>query len=213
MDGLRLIKLLDVVPVISARTAIGVFPRSIIVQCQSLENIDSVLFNGILAPEFVVYSETELIAQVPSSIEDAVITDVVVLSATPTMTHRSLIDLTIGDRVGRINGNQRLLQTFIRILLRTTGSNIFHKQLGGSLYARVGANIDPRMAADIAISIDNTKKQIIAAQTPVASIPKSERLLAAEIAGITPDAGNTTVYVTVVLTSHTQQRSGATFAG
>jgi hypothetical protein len=215
MDGLRLIKLLDVVPVISARPAVGVFPRSVILQCQELNNVDSVLFNGMLSPSWVPYGSDNnmLIAEVPEPLTDAVITEVLVLSASATMTHRSMIEFTVGTRVNKINGTQRLLQTFIRMLLRTAGSNIFHKQLGGSIYTRVGSNIDSRLAADIAVAITNTKQQIIAVQTPVASIPKSERLLSAEIAGLTPDEANTTVYVTVVVTSHTQQRSAATFAG
>lgn len=210
MYGIRIIRLLDVLPVTAARNAVGVSPRSLIISCAKLYAVDQVLFNGLLSPAFAVYSANELIAQVPEVLEDAIITDVAVLSSVPTMTERSLIEFGVGARVTKISGTQRLLQNFVRLLLRTTGSNVFHKTLGGSLQGSVGSNMGQRVAADVAVAISNVKRQIIAAQTPLSSLPPSERLLSAEIAGLSEDEANTSVYCTVVLTSHDRQRSAAT---
>lgn len=210
MDGIQLIKLLDVLQVDGFDNAVGVTPRSLVVQGQSFKNVDTVLINGTASPSFVVYSEVELIAQVPEDLEDAIITEVVVLSAVPTYTARSVIELTVGTRVKRASGAQRLLQTFIRLLLRTTGSNIFHKTSGGSMSKRIGANITERLAADISVSVATTKQYIIAQQTPEAQIPPSERLMSAEIAGIEADTPNSSIYVTIILTTQSGQRSGAT---
>jgi hypothetical protein len=211
MRGLQLVRLLDVLPITSAQNAVGVEPRSVIIQAPALNNVESVLINGMQSPSFVVYSPTELIAQVPEPIEDAVLTDFAVLSATPTLTNRSIIEFTLGTRVRAVQGPQRLIQNFVRLLLRTTGTNIFHKTLGGSLFTSVGETISKRVAADIAIAVSRTKQQIIAAQTPYSAIPAEERLLSAEVAGVTPDIANAAVYVTVILTTHSRDRSAATF--
>lgn len=190
--------------------AVGVRPRSIVVRCEKLSAVDQVLFNGILSPSFAVYSDFELIAEVPEPLDGAVITDVAVLSSVPTMTERSLVELGIGARVARQAGIQRLVQTFVRLLLRTTGSNIFHKTLGGSLRSSIGGNISPRVKADIAVAIGNVRQQIIAAQTPYPAIPPSERLLSAEISAITEDPASASVFCTIILTAHDRQRSAAT---
>lgn len=210
MLGIQLIRLLDVLPITSFTNAPGVSPRSLIVKGENFQNVDTVLINGMVAPEFVVYKTTELIAQVPADFEDAVITDVAVLSANPSYTGKSLIELTLGTRVREISGKQRLLQNFVRLLLRTPGTNIFHKTSGGGLPKRIGAALDDRIAADVAIAINNTKQYIIAAQTQERNIPQDERLLSAEIQGLTVDPTNASVYVTVVLTTHAGARSAAT---
>lgn len=210
MDGIQLIKLLDVLQVYSFDNAPGVSPRSLIVKGPAFKNVDSVLINGTAASSFVVYKSTELIAEVPRDLEDSIITEVTVLSAIPTYTARSVLELTVGTKVRRVTGQQRLVQTFIRHLLRTTGSNIFHKTSGGSLVRRIGSNIDNRVAADIAVSINTTKQYIISQQTPEPSIPPSERLMSAEIASLEADPQNTTIYVTLILTTQSGQRSAAT---
>lgn len=210
MDGLQLIKLLDVLQVSSFANAPGVSPRSLIVQGSDFKNVDTVLINGTTSPMFVAYSTTELIAEVPEDIVGDAITEVTVLSGTPSYTSRSVIELTIGTKVRRITGTQRLVQTFIRMLLRRTGSNIFHRTSGGSMVQRIGNNIDARVAADIAVSINATKQFIIAQQTPESAIPPSERLMSAEIAGLSADPNNTSIYVTIILTTQSGQRSGAT---
>lgn len=211
VNGIRLIRLLDVLPVTAARNAEGVFPRSLIITCDSLHAVDQVLFNGMLSPSFAVYSEHQLIAEVPEVLDGAIITDVAVLSSVPTMTERSLIEFGIGARVARQTGVQRLVQTFVRLLLRTAGSNIFHKTLGGSLSASIGvSNVSSRAAADVAMAIGTVRQQIIAAQTPYSLIPPSERLLSAEVASLTEDPASSSLFCTLVLTAHDRQRSAAT---
>lgn len=210
MLGIQLIRLLDVLPTTSMRNAPGVSPRSIIVTGQNFANIDTVLINGMTSPMFVVMSTTELIAEVPRDSADAVITDVAVLSNVPSLTGRSLIELTVGSKIRKISGVQRLVQNFVRLLLRSPGSNIFSKASGGGLPQRIGGVLDNRIAADIAIAIANTRQFIVAAQTPERNIPTDERLLSAEIANLTVDPTNASIYITLVLTSHAGARSAAT---
>lgn len=202
MEGIQLIRLADVLSVVSFRNALGVSPRSIIVKGKDFTSVETVLFNGYTSPEFVVYSDTELVAEVPEDITDAIITDVMVLSSGLTLTDRSLVELTFGQRPRKVTGILRLMQTFIRLLLRRKGSNIFHPRSGGGIQTRIGGVITRQAAADIAVAISTTKQYLINIQTAERSIPPSERLLSAEIKTLNVDARNTTIMVTILLTSH-----------
>lgn len=212
MFGIQLIRLLDVLRVNTVRNAIGVVPRSLIITGDDFSSVEKVLINGDASPDFVVYSRTELAAQVPDQLADAFITNVSVLSSGLTFTEKSLVEFTFGTRPKKVRGILRLMQTFLRILLRTPGSNVFHRRSGGGLALRVGDNITSRTAADVAIAINTTRQYIIGVQTSERSIPPSERLLSAEIMGLSADRQNTQVAVTVVLTSHAGARSAATIS-
>ena len=210
MNGISLVQLLDVLKVNTVRYAPGVTPRSIIVQGQDFRNVERVLINGTPAPEFIVYSNTELVAQVPELYRNTVISDVSVLSSQLTLTERSLVTFTFGTRPKKVFGVLRLMQTFLRILLRTPGSNAFHRRSGGGLLSRVGTNISSSAAADIAVSVNTTKTYLIGIQTAERNIPPNERLLNAEISSVNVDERNTAISVTITLTNHSGQRTAAT---
>ncbi len=210
MDGLRIIRFLDVLPVSSVQNAPGITPRCLLITCDEMRVVDQVLLNGVESPRFVILGPKHLVAEVPEPLRDATITDVYVLSGSPTYTKRSLIQLGIGARIARQTGTPRLLQNFVRLLLRTTGSNVFHKTLGGGLYGSIGKVVTPRIAADVAIAVSSVKAQIIASQATQLRLLPSERLLSAEVGGVTEDADSGTVYVTVIVTAQDRQRSAAT---
>jgi hypothetical protein len=210
MDGIQVVRLLDVLRVNEIRNATGVSPRSIIVKGQDFENVESVLINGMEAPEFVVYSTTELIAEVPEAISDSIITEVMVLSSALTLTERSVVEFTFGTRPRKVHGMLRLMQSFLRLLLRSPGSNLFHPRSGGGLLRRIGDVASRQTAADVAIAINSTKQYLINVQTAERNIPPSERLLSAEIKALNVDPQATAVYITVVLTNHSGQTGAAT---
>jgi hypothetical protein len=211
MDGIRLIRLLDVLSVTSMRNAPGLKPRHLIVTVnEPLDSIDQVLVNSVSSPSFVVYAEHELLVEVPSFLQRDTITEVVVLSTSPTPTKRAVIQMGTGVRMGRIRGSERLLQNFVRLLLRTTGTNVFHPYTGGSLARSVGKTADRTVASEVAIAVSTVRRQIIAAQSITPAIPPDERLLSAEVSGLSYDAEAATVYVTILLTTQDQQQRGAT---
>lgn len=209
MKGIQVIRLLDALPVNNVQIAAGVTPLSVIIQGEDFRNVESVLLNGFEAPEFVVMSRTRIIAQVPDAIRLAALTDIVVLSFNLTLTERSLVEFTVGRKIRSIQGIPRLMQVFLRQLLRTPGSNVFHPQSGGGLMRQVGGNITERSAADIQIAIDRTRRYITSVQAATPRMPPEERLLSAEIAGLFVNPADTSINVTIVLTSHTGQRAGA----
>lgn len=210
MHTTQLIRLLDVAPLNSVSNAQGVSPRSLRITGKDFRSVEQVLINGIASPEFVVMSSTDILAQVPEAYEDSPINEVVVLSSSLTLTERSLVEFTFGTRPKKVEGVTRMMQNFLRILLRSPGSNIFHKNSGGGLLRRVGRNLTSRAAADVHIAVNLTKEYIVRSQSATREIPNNERLLEAEITALTPDAEATALYVTIVLTNHAGQRAGAT---
>jgi hypothetical protein len=210
MSGIQLIRLLDEVRVNSIRNALGVSPRSIIVKGEDFRSVEQVIIDGFVAPSFVAYSTTELVAEVPEPLREAVLNSVSVLSSALTMTERSLVEFTLGTRIKKVSGSLRLMQTFLRILLRSPGSNRFHPRSGGGLLKLVGGNIGNQTAADIAVAIQTARQYLINVQTSDRTLAPSERLLSAEIQSLNVDPGSTSSYVTIVLTSHAGTRGAAT---
>lgn len=212
MDSIQVIRLLDELKVNSIRNAPGVVPRSIVVKGEDFRNVEQVIIDGFVAPEFVAYSTTELVAEVPSPLQQSVITKVSVLSSTLTLTERSLVEFTFGTRPKAVRGTLRLMQNFLRILLRTPGSNKFHPRSGGGLLRVINGLATKQTAADIAVAVQTAKQYMINVQTAERNIPPSERLLSAEIQSLNVDPQSTSAFVTIVLTSHSGARSAATLA-
>lgn len=210
MQDIQLIRLLDVLDVNRIRNAPGVVPRSIIVDGRDFRHVESVIVDGMLSPSFVVMSTTQLVAEVPEAIRDSVLRSVLVLSTGVTLTERSIVEFTLGVRPRSLSGVQKLMQNFLRQLLRTPGSNIFHPRSGGGLGRRVGGLINNQTAADVAIAVTRARQYIINVQSAERAIPPSERLLSAEIAGLEADPKTTSIHVTIMLTSHAGQNAAAT---
>lgn len=211
MQDIQVIRILDALQVNRVEEAPGVEPRSVIVTGQDFSSVEQVLLNGFPSPEFVQYSESRIVAQVPEIIEEATITEVMVLSSRFTLTPQSLVEFTLGERIRAVTGTQKLMQNFIRILLRSPGTNLFHPRSGGGLTDSVGNNLDSkdRVSADIAVSVSRTRQYIVGTQTPNRSIPDSERLLSADITGLDVDPVNSAVYLTVLLRSHSGSSAAA----
>ncbi len=210
MNSIQLIRFLDVADLTTVSEERGVSPRSLRIIGEDFRSVESVLMNSLASPEFITVDKRTIIAEVPEVLRTSTITEVTVLSQNLTLTERSLVELTFGTRPSRVRGIRRLVQNFLRILLRPRGSNLFHKRSGGGLLRRVGNNITKQSAADVQVAVDLTKQYIISVQTPVREIPPTERLLNAEITSITPDPANTSLFVTILLTTHSGDRAGAT---
>jgi hypothetical protein len=206
----QLIQLLDVIPTTLVRNVPGLVPRTLEVFGSDFRDVTAVTLNGFTSPSFVVLSANRLLAEVPDEVKSASITEVLVMSASLTLTAQSLVDFTVGPAPRKVRGPQRLMQEFLRILLRTPGSNRFHPQSGGGLAKRVGKNMTQHAAADATVAVAATERYIVSQQTPIRSIPANERLLAAEIIGIQASQELGELNVTIKLLNHTGQSAAAT---
>lgn len=210
MKSPQIVRILDVAEITKIENAQGVSPRALLVHGKDFRHTEQVLVHGIYAPEFVIVDQYTLLVQVPTALVDATIYDVSVFSSNFSLTERSLLNFGVGARLKSATGILRLVQTFSRLLLRTPGSNIFKKTLGGGILGIIGKNITETTAADISVGVRKVAADIIARQSPVREIPPSERLLSAEVVGFYSDEANTTVYATIVLTTHSNDQAAFT---
>lgn len=214
-EDIRVIRLLDVLPIIRIEEAVGVSPRSVILTGEDFESVEEVLLNGFPSPEFVVYHPQKVLAQVPGEVVATAITDVFILSAKLTLTERSIVEFTFGTRPEKVTGILKLMQTFIRRLIRSPNTNVFHRNSGGGLFHKIGSTVGAgpnrsRAAADATIAVNRTQEQVIAVQTPIRSIPPTERLLSATITGLDVDVQNGALSMSIDLISHSGLRGRAT---
>lgn len=212
MIGIQLIRILDVAELNAIENVRGVSPRTVLIRGKDFRAVEQVVMHGYDSPSVVVVSSTELLAEVPAPLAQTTITDVTVLSSNFTLTDRSLLVLGIGKRVKKVSGILRLLQTYVRLLIRTPGSDIFNKTLGGGGLRSIGKSMTNLVVSDVAVAIRKTTADITAVQSRTPQIPPSERLLSAEITSFYADPGTATISVTISLTNHAGQNAQTTIA-
>lgn len=214
MIDIQVVRLSEVLPVTGIAAVPGVSPRSVRITGRGFRNIESVYLNDSPAPEFVIMSESEILAQVPVDQRREAIRSAYVLSTSLSYTERSLIEWTVGTRPQTVSGTLLLVQTFARILLRTPGTNAFRRTLGGGLQQSIGrlisANARDKVGAELAVAVARTKQQIIAAQTPNRRLAPEERLLSAQVIGLSVQPRQGSIYMTVGVDSHAGTSAAAT---
>lgn len=161
-------------------------PRALDIIGEDFRAVDEVLINEIPSPDFLVLSQRRLIAQLPDTLQRAPnIVAVAVISRTLTLTPRSLIKFRISDQPGRVNGILRLMQKFLKVLFTLPGSDIFAKRSGGGGLRRIGTTFGSDegggIISDFIISVDTTARQITSTQGRDPMIPRSERLMSANV--------------------------------
>lgn len=166
-------------------TGVRGIPLALVIEGTDFTAVDEVQINSITSPDVIVANRQRLIAQVPDSLTNATLTTVVVLSRRLTITPRSFLRFRISHSAGRVGGILRLIQLFLKILFTTPGSDIFSPRLGGGVLRNLGATFGANEAGDVvsnlAISIQQTSRQIVAVQSRDQRIPREERLLSARL--------------------------------
>lgn len=167
--------------------------------------VDEVLLNDLRSPSVHVLSKNKLHAELPTSVTADTLGTVMVVSYGLVFTDRSVISFKAGITNRKVSGINRLLQLFLKILLTTPGTDIFHKTLGGGALQNLGATFTKSSTNNIVggflIAVDNTVKQITAIQARNPRLPRDERLLSATVSGARFDARQTALVVSVLLKS------------
>jgi hypothetical protein len=176
-------------------------------------DVAAVRVNEVDSPEFIVLSPGRLLARVPSSKLDAPITSVVVLSSRPDLTPRAGIffDINVGGRVAE--GQVRLVQNFLKLLLTTPGSDIFLPGSGGGLLSFVGSVTDPSGASlrsSATQGVDRAKTQLLGFQAGDASLSDDERIRSASVLAVDFDVATATLSLRVRLQSLSGEITDAT---
>lgn len=216
MIDFQVVRLQDVLPVTKIARLAGVSPRSVEISGTGFVNVESVYLNNSISPSIIVMSETRILAQVPDDQVNATISSAYVLSTRLSYTQRSMIDLTLGKRPQTVSGILMLTQNFVRMLIRTPGTNKFNN-LGGGLFKNIGRTLGvtskDRVGADVAVAIARTRQAFIAAQTPDRRIPPEERLLTADPIGLSVVPEQGAIYVAISIKSQAGSSAAATIVG
>ena len=194
-----------VVPLNSVRNLPGMSPRALDVVGQDFRSVDEVLINDLPSPDVVIVSKTRLLAQVPVQLVNATLTSVTVVSRQLTLSSRSLIKFRIGTTPSKVSGILRLVQVFLKILLTTTGTDIFAPRIGGNALRDIGLTFGKdqggNVVSDFIVAVATTARQITAIQARDPSIPRDERLLAAKVLSANFNRAEAALVVSVELTS------------
>jgi hypothetical protein len=183
----------------------GSKPAAIKVYGDDFSSIDEVYVNDELAPSYTIVSLTEMTIVLPSTISAEEVNSVAVLSRRLMITPKSLIRFRVPKTPSKVVGILRLCQLFLKILFTTQGKDIFNPRLGGGALRNVGRNISREQTgsilSDFVVSVNNTQRQIIAAQGRQPQLPADERLLTARVLSANFNAQDAALYVSVELIS------------
>jgi hypothetical protein len=168
-------------------------------------SVDEVLFNEIPSPNVFVVSPTTLMAQIPPIMIGVPSLEIVVVSYKAVFTERNIIAFRIGRTNRKVSGLGRLVQLFLKVLLTTPGTDIFHSSSGGGAMVNLGKNFSRTEAGniigDFVVSVDNATRQIVASQARIPRLSPAERLLSAKVTASQFDAEQTALIVTVQLST------------
>lgn len=199
---LQFVLLQDALELTGVQEVPGIEPRSLRIVGVDFQHAVEVRINDSKSPSFVVASNREIIAQVPSDSETSTILSVSVLSAAFTATFRSKISFHIGDDPKSVGGLHFLMQAFLRILLTTPGTDSFAKMVGGNALASVGSTYginSGSIVSEFSVAVSRTASQLRTMQSRQGGLSEDERLLSANVVNIRFDPATTTLVARVEL--------------
>ena len=184
MLDIKIIAIKDILPVNRVGFVPDFSPLSLKIDGSGFLEANEVHINDIPSPEFMVLSGGTLIAQVPDSQVRSKIRSVTVFSTVPTPTRSSILRFEVGRTVSSLQGLEKLVQLFTKLLLQTPGSDLFNPEDGGGVLSIVGRVVGKRdtspLSASLVSAVNRTRDQLIAKQNQITRIPPDERLLRAD---------------------------------
>src|SRR5512137_451694 len=182
---LQYIQFSDALAVTGAREVPDMVPRSLEIAGVDFRHAIEVLINESNAPSFVILNKTLILAQVPDSEANSIIRSLSVLSSDFTATVQSRIRFRFGKDPKKVSGLKYLMQTFLKLLFTTTGTDAFAQNIGGSGLKNLGRNFhlsqSQAIVSDFAISVRRADTQMKALQSQQVQLADDERLLSANL--------------------------------
>lgn len=177
-------------------------------------DVGNVVINGYRSPNFIVESSTRIFAEVPRAVQGDPIEDIQVLLLSAAAAQESAIILDVGGGNGYVAGTAKLLQTVVKVLLTTPGSDIFNPELGGDLRSVIGTNFNDARTAELRVrqSISDTESQLTTLHAGMPTLPASERLRSITVLSIEVSIDNSSLFARIAVTSQDGNRvsSGVT---
>jgi hypothetical protein len=182
---LQYIQFSDALSVTGAEEVPDFEPRSLTINGVDFRDAIEVLINEVTSPSFVVASKNVIIAEVPDSEKKYTIRSISILSSEFTATIRSRLRFRIGKDPKKVTGLRAMMQTFLKILFTTVGTDAFAKKVGASGLKNLGKNFSigqsSTIVSDFAIAIRMAESQVQSLQSRQPRIPDDERLLSATL--------------------------------
>jgi hypothetical protein len=200
---LQFIQFQDALPITWAGEIPDLVPRSLEISGIDFRNTIEVLINEVTSPSFVVASKNKILAEVPNSEKKALIRNVSVLSADFTATVQSRIRFRFGQDPKKVTGLRAMMQTFLKVLFTTAGTDAFSTRMGGSGLKNIGRTFDvgnsSTIVADFAIAVRRTEQQVKALQSKQPRLPDDEKLASAKMLNAKFDVSLTALLARVEL--------------
>ena len=203
MIDFRIIRVRSILTVTAYQPLRNFAPPSIMVTGQGLDRTDEVVFNNVPTSEFMVVSSTRLVFKIPTDQVNKPLSMLRVYGLVPGITANGSLSLDAG-RALKIEGSDRLVQSFLLVFMTTPGSDAFSRSSGGGAKSIIGKSTDTSgkvAAADISLCVERTKKELLATQAKDRRIPPSERLLAASVSNVAFNPATTALTATIDLTN------------
>lgn len=191
MIDLQVIEVRDLLPITKVSIVEGSNPATLLVEGIDFNSAHTVYVNNVKAVTVAVISSTIMTVVVPFELVIP-INSVAVVSNRLTQTERSKITFGIGDQPKPVQGIERLIQKFLKVMLQSPGRDIWSPNVGGGLLDLVGktfgkgsngvtAAASSSLAADMQIAVDRARRHVISVQANSPSTSVSERLLYARL--------------------------------
>lgn len=201
----------DVLTVTSVTNVPDMEPRTLDIRGPDFRSVERVEINEYPSSNFVVASKTRLLAEVPVEQESKVVRSIAILSSKFTHTERSQVKFEFTNNPRRLQGLQKMIQTFLLILLRTPGSDAFYQNIGGGVQRLIGATFSKSntgsISADFVLAVSRTRSQIITLQASNPRLSPDERLAAANVMSSVFSPTQTALLVRVELVAQSGKRA------
>ena len=205
MKDLKILTIRDLLPISKVDFVANITPLSLNIVGEKLDQATLVLINDVEAPEYVVVSRNRIIAQVPSSETLSIISKVVVVAEKPSADRSSLLHFEMLGTFRSLQGVERLVQHFCKMLLQSPGSDKFSPGDGGGLLKIVGRNVSrgdsKSLQASVVGAVSRTRDQLLSRQASNSRIPSDERLLSATTEAVGFDVATTTLRARIALSA------------
>jgi hypothetical protein len=180
MIDLQIIEIRDVLALTAVYPVPDLTPTTYLLIGEDFSTASEVYINEVRSPSIFIESRTKILAQVPPTQVNQPLLSVSVFSSRLTRTERSLIEFRLGNPHRTVDGMEKLIQVFLKILLQDPDSDIFER-VGGGLLRSLGTggtvNTAPAVAtSSLHAAVTTTTTQLRKLQIANPRLRVSERL-------------------------------------
>lgn len=179
----------------------GCVPRLLLLRGPDFSSVNEVIINDVVSPLWWAQDMNTLLVRLPESETKKDIGSINVLSSRVTYNSSSLLRFRIGTTPRKVGGVLKLVQTYVKLLLTTPGSDSWEPEAGGGLLDNLTRYDGRGAVGDLILANDRVVKYIIQKQSRDMSVPPDERLLSAKVIGTNFDRTAGTITSSIKITN------------